>query len=275
MDKYNNPSGNTNSNDNNPWDYRPDQIDDTQEIPVVDNAEPAEENAASNGPDHTPEYTPSSDYNAPETEHKSHIGRNLSIVGAVAVAAVAGSIALFNGNNQPTKATDATGITQTEQLTDTENSNTQFSPDLYGLKPDPEKIQNYNDNMLYLDGLTVQEFSNSCGVDNLMQAYQYAGEDLGSRLKTCVEQIGYNVNNYGIRTTAAGTLCATSLGSFDINTDDNKFGSIQILAQIEDNNFNIQISVFPFDPDTDKVIEYNTDTIPAPEEAAQILADNS
>lgn len=275
MDKYNNPSGNTNSNDNNPWDYRPDQIDDTQEIPVVDNAEPAEENAASNGPDHTPEYTPSSDYNAPETEHKSHIGRNLSIVGAVAVAAVAGSIALFNGNNQPTKATDATGITQTEQLTDTENSNTQFSPDLYGLKPDPEKIQNYNDNMLYLDGLTVQEFSNSCGVDNLMQAYQYAGEDLGSRLKTCVEQMGYNVNNYGIRTTAAGTLCATSLGSFDINTDDNKFGSIQILAQIEDNNFNIQISVFPFDPDTDKVIEYNTDTIPTPEEAAQILADNS
>lgn len=273
MDKYNNPSGNTNSNDNNPWDYRPDQIADTQEIPVVDNTEPTEENAASNDPDHIPEYTPSSYYNASETEHKSHIGRNL-FIGAVAVTAVAGSIALFNGNNQPTKATDATGITQTEQLTDTENSNTQFSPDSYGLKPDPEKIQNYNDNMLYLDGLTVQEFSNSCGVDNLMQAYQYAGEDLGSRLETCVEQMGYNVNNSGIRTTAAGTLCATSLGSFDINTDDNKFGSIQILAQIEDNNFNIQISVFPFDPDIDKVIEYNTDTIPTPEEAAQILADN-
>ena len=36
MDKYNNPSDNTNNNDdNNTWDYQPDQIDDTQEIPVA------------------------------------------------------------------------------------------------------------------------------------------------------------------------------------------------------------------------------------------------
>ena len=271
MDKHNNPSGNINNSNDNPWEYQANEVENTQEIPVVNDESPR--GNGDNNMHSAPEYTPST--YAPETKQESHLGRNLSIVGAVAVAAVAGSIALFNGNNQPTKATDATDITRTEQLTDTENSNTQFSPDSYGLKPDPEKIQNYNDNMLYLDGLTVQEFSNSCGVDNLMQAYQYAGEDLGSRLKTCVEQMGYNVNNYGIRTTAAGTLCATSLGSFDINTDDNKFGSIQILAQIEDNNFNIQISVFPFDPDTDKVIEYNTDTIPTPEEAAQILADNS
>lgn len=280
MDKYNNPSGNTNSNDNNPWDYRPDQIDDTQEIPVVDNTEPTEENAASNDPDHIPEYTPSSYYNASETEHKSHIGRNL-FIGAVAVAAVAGAVAMFSGNQvkatQPNTSATAPATHEQKKYTGgykyihAENDTNVEQP----LEPDANKIQEYKETEPYVDGLSVTEFSNYCGFDNLSESYQYRGETISGALEACIEDMGYNVPSSGIRTTPDGVLCITSLGEFELGTNTDSFGEIQVLAQIENNIFNIQLSIFPFSPDTDRVLEYNSDVVPTPDEARQMLADNN
>lgn len=137
-------------------------------------------------------------------------------------------------------------------------------------EPDSSKISNYNETQAYSDGLTVTEFANSCGFDNLQQAYQYAGDDLGSRLETCIEQMGYNVTNSGMRTTSSGILCATSLTSFELPDRDDKFVQMQVLAEIENNQFNIQMSLFPFDKDTDRTLEIETDTVPIPDGALQI-----
>lgn len=267
MDKFNNPSGNVNNNDNNPWDYQPDQIDNTQEIPAVDNTEPTGENATNNEPDHAPEHTPSNHYNAPETKHKSHIGRNL-FIGAVAVA-VAGTVALFNGGQ--TSATAPEEPVPSEQISTDEDHN---QPSLSSQTDNPN-TESYDKAPSHADGLSIEEFANTCDASTLEQAYANEGGDLELRLAGRMEDMGYNVTNSGMRTTYDGVLCAAALGDFDLIDNSDKFGQIQVLAQIESNSFNIQLSVFPFDVETDKAVQYDTDTIPTPEEAAQILADNS
>ena len=143
------------------------------------------------------------------------------------------------------------------------------------LEPDANKIQEYKETEPYVDGLSVTEFSNYCGFDNLSESYQYRGETISGALEACIEDMGYNVPSSGIRTTPDGVLCITSLGEFELGTNTDSFGEIQVLAQIENNIFNIQLSIFPFNPDTDRVLEYNSDVVPTPDEARQMLADNN
>ncbi len=45
---------------------------------------------------------------------------------------------------------------------------------------------------------------------------------------------------------------------------------MEVLAEIENNQFNISMSLFPFDKDTDRILEIETDTVPTPDGALQI-----
>ena len=266
MDRYNNPSDNNNSY--NPWESHDDNLDTTQEIPVIDDTNTTTTNDDAESNYNIPEYTPSSYNTAPETEHKSHIGRNF-VIGAVAVAAVAGAAAMFSGNQ-----TNAAGPI-TSSGTEISAPSHEINEPTTSTNPDTEKIQAYKDTQAYADGLTIQEFANSCGFDNLSDVYDYCGKDTSNHLQYEIGKMGYHVSNSGIKATYDGILCATSLAEFELIDNTDKFGQMQVLAEIENNNFNIQLSVFPFDIETDKIIEYDADTIPTPEEAAQILADNS
>lgn len=190
-----------------------------------------------------------------------------SIASTTAAIALAGVLAL-SGCNQATSSPSTTGNQTASESADEQPATSQEVT--ASTQPDSSKISNYNETQAYSDGLTVTEFSNSCGFDNLQQAYQYAGDDLGSRLATCIEQMGYNVTNYGIRTTSSGVLCATSLTFFELPDRQDKFVSMEVLAEIENNQFNISMSLFPFDKDTDRILEIETDTVPTPDGALQI-----
>lgn len=189
------------------------------------------------------------------------------IASTTAAIALAGVLAL-SGCNQPATSSSTTGNTTASEAASEQSATSEEVA--ASTEPDPSKISNYNETQAYSDGLTVTEFANSCGFDNLQQAYQYAGDDLGSRLETCIEQMGYNVTNSGIRTTNSGVLCATSLTSFELPDRDDKFVQMQVLAEIENNQFNIQMSLFPFDKDTDRTLEIETDTVPTSDGALQI-----
>ncbi len=190
-----------------------------------------------------------------------------SIASTTAAIALAGVLAL-SGCNQATSSPSTTGNQTASESADEQPATSQEVT--ASTEPDSSKISNYNETQAYSDGLTVTEFSNSCGFDNLQQAYQYAGDDLGSRLETCIEQMGYNVTNSGIRTTSSGVLCATSLTSFELPDRQDKFVAMEVLAEIENNQFNISMSLFPFDKDTDRILEIETDTVPTPDGALQI-----
>lgn len=266
MDKHNNPSNNINNSNDNPWEHQANEVENTQEIPVVNDESPK-----GNGDNNThsaPEYTPST--YAPETKRESHLGRNL-FIGAVAVAAVAGSIALFNGNNQSTKAIDTTGTTQAEQLADTENSDTQFSPDSFGDQPDNNKIQAYKDSAAYSDGLSIQEFANSCGFDDLTEAYRYYGEDISNRLQSEMSAMGYHINGYEVVVSQQGELFSSISSSFTPSNGVANLVGVGVEAYVERNIYHIRIHSVP---SNGAHLEYDTDTIPTPDEAAQLLADN-
>ena len=274
MDKYNNPSGNTNSNDNNPWDYRPDQIDDTQEIPVVDNAEPVEENAASNGPDHTPEYTPSSDYNAPETEHKSHIGRNFLLAGLAAVA-ITGAVTLFNSNQTNAVSSEQPTLDQTVKYDNEESYTETTIPDnAYEMQDsDPEKVYDYNHSDVMNDGLDASEIASSMGYDSLLLAVNSEGtNEVASGIITSVADMGYASGSSWDMTPANGKTALRTNYGFSM---DNGNGGMTLYTFIQDGNFYIQLLETNDQGDNIASYDYDSNVVPTPEEAAQILADNS
>lgn len=265
MDRYNNPSDNNNSYS--PWESHDDNLDTTQEIPVVDDTDATTTNDDAESNYNIPEYTPSSYNTAPETEHKSHIGRNF-VIGAVAVAAVAGAVAMF-GSNQ-TNAAGPTTSSGTEISTPSYETNRGTATT--STNPDTKRIQTYEDTQAYADGLTVQEFANSCGFDNLSDVYNYCGEDISSRLQYEMSKMGYHINGYEMITDPQGKLFSSISGSFVPENGSAKLIGVGVEAYIEDNTYRIQMHSVP---NNGVYIDYNTDTIPTPEEAAQILADNS
>ena len=262
MDKHNNPSGNINNSNDNPWEYQANEVENTQEIPVVNDESPR--GNGDNNMHSAPEHTPST--YAPETKQESHLGRNLSIVGAVAVAAVAGAVAMFSGNQ-----TNAAGPI-TSSGTEISAPSHETNEPTTSTNPDTEKIQAYKDTQAYADGLTIQEFANSCGFDNLSDVYNYCGEDISSRLQYEMSKMGYHINGYEMVTDPQGKLFSSISGSFVPENSATKLIGVGVEAYIEDNTYHIQMHSVP---NNGVYIDYNTDTIPTPEEAAQILADNS
>ncbi len=263
MDRYDNPSDNNNSY--NPWESHDDDLGTTQDIPVAKNSDTTTTDEDAESDYSIPEYTPSSYNTAPETEHKSHIGRNF-VIGAVAVAAVAGAAAMFSGNQ-----TNAVGPI-TSSSTEISAPGYETNEPTTSTNPDTEKIQAYKDTQAYADGLTIQEFANSCGFDNLSDVYNYCGEDISSRLQYEMSKMGYHINGYEMVTDPQGKLFSSISGSFVPENGATKLIGVGVEAYIEDNTYRIQMHSVP---NNGVYIDYNTDTIPTPEEAAQILADNS
>ena len=264
MDKYNNPSGNINNSNDNPWEYQANEVENTQEIPVVNDESPRG-NGDNNMHMHSaPEHIPST--YAPETKQESHLGRNLSIVGAVAVAAVAGAVVMFNGNqvNAVSPVEASTQNIAAQESTQEDNITT-------STEPDSQKIQNYKDSKPYEDGLTVQEFANSCGFDNLSEVCDYYSDDSASRLQYEMSQMGYHANGYELMMDQKGELLITVSSSFAPDNSSTLI-SLGVEAYIYKDLYHIRIYNMPNDGVS---VEYDTDTIPTPEEAARILADNS
>ena len=264
MDKYNNPSNNFNDNNDNPWEYQPDDISNTQELPVI-----STEPAVSDGDEYESSSTSthnSFDTNAPETEHKSHIGRNL-LIGAVAVAAVAGAVALFNGNT-----TNAAGPEQPISTNQTNDSGNEVYSPTASTEPDRAKMQDYKNGKLYQDGLTVQEFANSCGFNTLSEVCDYYSDDSASRLQYEMSQMGYHANGYELMMDQKGELLITVSSSFTPNDDSTALISLGVEAYVYKDLYHVRIYNIPSDGTS---VEYDTDTIPTTDEAAQMLADNS
>lgn len=275
MDKHNNPSKNINNSNDNPWEYQVNEVENTQEIPVV-----SDESPRGNGDSNThsaPEYAPST--YAPETEQKSHIGRNL-FIGAVAVAAVAGAVVMFSGNQtnatRPNESAVAPATQEQKKYTggykyigaEDESTIDTTTP----LEPDTEKIQEYKEAEPYQDGLTVQEFANSQGFDAVADAYNYQGEDIRYSLKSIVGEMGYGLNSASCTTTSDGKPVISVGGTFDFSSGNISRGMIGVTYDPDGNNFYIQLSVIP--TTGDYVAEFSSDTIPTLDEARQILADN-
>lgn len=105
MDKFNIPSDDNNINGAGDWKTVPDDISDTAELPIIDQAND-DKDADESDPEAREDDSSVFDSNqnveagtvAETIEHKSHKLRN-TIIGAVAIAAMASGIALFNGNN--------------------------------------------------------------------------------------------------------------------------------------------------------------------------------
>lgn len=262
MDKHNNPSGNINNSNDNPWEYQTNDVENTQEIPVISDESPRGD--GDNNTHSAPEYTPST--YAPETKQESHLGRNL-FIGAVAVAAVVGAVAVFSGNQVNATSPAETSVQNVATQESTRGNNITTNID-----PDSQKIQNYKDSKPYEDGLTVQEFANSCGFDNLSEVCDYYGDDSASRLQYEMSQMGYHANGYELTMDQKGELLITVSSSFTPNNDSATLISLGVEAYVYKDSYHIRIYNIPSDGTS---VEYDTDTIPTTEEAARILAENS
>lgn len=206
------------------------------------------------------------DISAREAGYKRRF-RRIFVTGAALVAAVAGSVALVGCDQAGSTGTDAPSAEASAPNSAADETTATTSTD-----PDTDKIQAYEDAEAYTDGLSVSEFANSCGFDTLSEAYAYWEDDIPSRLQYEMSKMGYHTNGYEMVTNPQGELFASIAASFTPDNGIAKLVGVGVEAYIDRNAFTIRIHGVP---NNDVRTEYDTDTIPTPDEAAQILADNS
>ena len=267
MDRFNKPTNNNYLNDDssnygNEWEH--DDIDKTSELPPVGESRP------------TPEVSP------------NHRGRNI-VIGAIAIAAIAGGVALFNSSNnaqatapnsQPsitTNANDTSSANIGETLSPTPNAGADNIGETLSPTPDidPTKIEHYDQTKPYTDGLSVEEFSNACGFDNLADAYTYrSGEKFANRLSFEIGNMGYYPSSRSADYTPDGQPCAKVLATFDTTSIVAKStGMLYVTALVDQNTFNIDISIAPLEAGG-KIYNYDSDTIPTVDETLEIIREH-
>ena len=130
MDKFNIPSDDNNINGAGDWETVPDDISDTAELPIIDQAnddKDTDESDLETGGDDSSVFGKN---NIAETvERKPHKLRN-AVIGAVAIVAVASGIALFNGNNS-SQAVSVPGNTSADSAITTTNQEQVAEPEAY------------------------------------------------------------------------------------------------------------------------------------------------
>ena len=133
-------------------------------------------------------------------------------------------------------------------------------------------MNSYEDEEAYTDGLSVDEFAESCGFKTVADAYNYYRDDLGGRLRAEVDRMGYHLDSDNASLGDDGKPYFTTGGTFDCTVDGVTCGMVGIAYNPQENNFHIQISVMP--STGDYVADFYDDTIPTAAEAAQIVADS-
>ena len=269
MDKHNNPSGNINNSNDNPWEYQTNEVENTQEIPVVNDESPRGD--GDNNTHSAPEYTPST--YAPETKQESHLGRNL-FVGAVAAVAVTAAAVLFNGNTTNAASSKQPSIEQSHTYEDEESYTEETLPDnAYEMQDkDPKKVYDYNHSDVMNDGLDASEIASSMGYDSLLLAVNSEGtNEVANGIITSVADMGYASGGSWDMTPANGKTALRTNYGFSMN---NGNGGMTLYTFIQDGNFYIQLLETNNQGDNIASYDYNSDVIPTPDEAAQLLADN-
>lgn len=240
----------TGDNSANNGDYTPESFsdtDDTTQLPKLD------EHANGFNSNDTPDTLPSTnqEQNSPEnnnSEHKSHLGRNL-VIGGVAVA-LAFSAWAFSQNGDTTKPTsDADSKPVITEGYDNEQSyvnDEQTEPVI--TQPETELTSS--------NGLTVDEL-----VDEL-----YPNQSLDEALRTDPTEVGEEIAYWlatdgGYNTDAKPLNNSNASAAFDTGT-----------ITVETNNSGFTISIGLYGNPT--LYEYNTQVVPTATEAEQIALDN-
>lgn len=136
MDKFNIPSDDNNINGVGDWETVPDDISDTAELPIIDQANDDKDTDESDPvarEDDSSVFDSNKNVdgnNATEAvERKPHKLRN-AVIGAVAIVAVASGVALFNGNNN-SQAVSVPGNTSADSAITTTNQEQVAEPEAY------------------------------------------------------------------------------------------------------------------------------------------------
>lgn len=210
------------------------------------------------------------------------------VVGASFAIVLAGTGALAGCS----QGSDASGSSPAQAETANDSSNQEQSsddgpqaeetlpPDAYETAEWDAKIANeYHHSNVMDDGLTAAEIANSMGYESLLIAVNSEGtKEVASGIQLAIQDMGYTANSSWEMTPAfinkeEKTALFTSYGW---RLDETRLISMNVFTFIQDGLFHFQLNMMA-DGSTDYLAEYDydSDTVPTPEDAFQLLEDNS
>lgn len=153
-------------------------------------------------------------------------------------------------------------------------------PDAYETaERDPKLANKYHHSDVMDDGLTADEIANSMGYESLLIAVNSEGtKEVATGIQLAIQDMGYTANSSWEMTPAfinkeEKTALFTSYGW---RLDETRLISMNVFTFIQDGLFHFQLNMMA-DGYTDYLAEYeyDSDTVPTPEDALQLLQDNS
>lgn len=217
-------------------------------------------------------------------------GRPLSrfVVGASFAIVLAGAGALAGcsqggdaSGSSPAQVEAVDEATAEEQSSaDGQQAEETLPPDAYETaERDPKLANTYHHSDVMDDGLTADEIANSMGYESLLIAVNSEGtNEVATGIQLAIQDMGYTANSSWEMTPAfinkeKKTALFTSYGW---RLDETRLISMNVFTFIQDGLFHFQLNMMA-DGSTDYLAEYeyDSDTVPTPEDALQLLQDNS
>lgn len=190
------------------------------------------------------------------------------MIGAIAIVAVTVSVALLSGRNG-----HAEPVRQSDERAQSTNQAVQAIPDSAEEPSSPTSGSEPAETSMFGGGLTVQAFLDLCDAESFSDAYVKEGDDLMFELQAQARELGYAIDG-GDVISSQGTACIYASGTFDMS-DMQAGGSFGVRINLNKEQFNIQLAERPESGGPSaNVVNFDTDAIPTPEEAAEILVNN-